>query len=292
MIKVKGLSKDFGDKKALSNINLDFREGCIHGIVGVNGSGKSTLLKCMSGVYKGDIGSVSINDMIVFENTKVKELLTYIEDENDFFYSYKVKDVIKFYEKTYQKFSKSDFSKLNNTFNIPLNIRVKSLSKGQKMRLSIMLGLSSKPKVLFLDEPTNGLDPLIKKEFFKILGDYIYENKATAVIASHHLSELERISDSITLIDNGVVKYSLKLDELKNNVRKIQVLFNEEVKISHPSIVSVEKVGRIHYLVTNKYDLSIIRYIESFNPEFIEEVDMSLEDMFEYTVGGEYSELY
>lgn len=287
---MKSLSKYFGDKKALSNISLNFRKGRIHGIVGVNGSGKSTLLKCISGIYKGDIGSVFINEKAVFENNEVKELIAYIEDENDFFYSYKVKDVLTFYEKTYRKFSKSDFFKLNEIFKIPLNTRVRSLSKGQRMRLSIILGLSIKPEVLLLDEPTNGLDPLIKKEFFKILGNYIYENKATAIIASHHLSELERISDSITLIDSGKVKYSLKLDELKNNVRKIQVVFKEDVEINHPSIVSIERIGKVYYIVTNNYDLSIIRYIKSFNPEFIEEVDMSLEDMFDYTVGGEYSE--
>ncbi|KMT22405.1 ABC transporter ATP-binding protein [Clostridium cylindrosporum] len=291
MIRTKRLSKNFQDKTALNDINISFKEGSLHGLVGVNGSGKSTLLKCITGVYRGDSGEVLISGQPVYENNSIKETIAYIEDENDFFSSYRVNEVIKFYTMTYDKFSIEMFNKLNEIFNISKKSRVRSLSKGQKMRLSIMLGFSIQPKVLILDEPTNGLDPIIRKEFLKILVDYVYNNKATAVIASHNLTELERMCDSITLLDSGEVKYSLTLDDLKEKVRKIQVMFKGEVEINHPSIVSVEKLGRVHYLVTNNYDSSILHYINSLGAEFVEEVDMCLEDMFIYTVGGEYSEL-
>lgn len=291
MIEIKGLSKVFGNKIALSNISINFKKGGLHGLVGINGSGKSTLLKSICGVFKGDAGEILINSKPVYDNVDVKQTIAYIEDENDFFNSYRLKDIIKFYKLTYPNFSDEMFKTLNNLFKIPLNSRIRSLSKGQKMRVSIMMGLSIKPDVLILDEPTNGLDPIIRKEFLRVLADYVYENNATAVIASHNLTELERMCDSITLLDNGELKYSLSLDDLKQKMRKIQVIFKGEVEINHPSIVNIEKIGRVYYIVTNNYDKSIVKYIELLGAEFIEEVNMSLEDMFIYTVGGEYSEL-
>ncbi|MEF9952557.1 MAG: ABC transporter ATP-binding protein [Clostridium sp.] len=291
LININGLSKTFGDRVALNDINIKFEDGKLHGIVGVNGSGKSTLLKCISGIYKGEGEIVKINGDEVYNNNSIKETLAYIEDENSFFNGYRVSEVLKFYELTYSKFSLDMFNELNTHFNINKKSRVRSLSKGQKMRLSIMLGLSIQPKIIIMDEPTNGLDPIIRKKFLNILVDYVYDVGATAIIASHNLTDLERMCDSITLIDGGQVKYSLTLDDLKQKVRKLQVMFNGEVNINHPSIVSVEKIGRVHYLVTNNYDSSILRYIESLGADFVEEVGMALEDMFLYTVGGEYSEL-
>lgn len=291
LIEVKDLSKTFGDKVALKDININFMDGNLHGIVGVNGSGKSTLLKCITGIYKGEGSLVKIDGEEVYNNNSIKEALAYIEDENNYFNGYRITEVLKFYKLTYPKFSMDMFNDLNKQFNINIKSRVRRLSKGQKMRLSIMLGLAIHPKVIVLDEPTNGLDPIIRNKFLNILVDYVYENKATAIIASHNLSELERMCDSITLLDSGQVRYSLTLDDLKQKVKKLQVMFKGEVSVNHPSIVSIEKIGRVHYLVTNNYDSSIIRYIESLGAEFIEEVGMSLEDMFLYTVGGEYSEL-
>lgn len=291
LIEVKDLSKTFGDKVALKDININFMDGNLHGIVGVNGSGKSTLLKCITGIYKGEGSLVKIDGEEVYNNNSIKEALAYIEDENNYFNGYRITEVLKFYKLTYPKFSMDMFNDLNKQFNINIKSRVRRLSKGQKMRLSIMLGLAIQPKVIVLDEPTNGLDPIIRNKFLNILVDYVYENKATAIIASHNLSELERMCDSITLLDSGQVRYSLTLDDLKQKVKKLQVMFKGEVSVNHPSIVSIEKIGRVHYLVTNNYDSSIIRYIESLGAEFIEEVGMSLEDMFLYTVGGEYSEL-
>lgn len=291
LIEVKDLSKTFGDKVALRDVNINFMDGNLHGIVGVNGSGKSTLLKCITGIYKGEGSLVKIDGEEVYNNNSIKEALAYIEDENNYFNGYRITEVLKFYKLTYPKFSMDMFNDLNKQFNINIKSRVRRLSKGQKMRLSIMLGLAIQPKVIVLDEPTNGLDPIIRNKFLNILVDYVYENKATAIIASHNLSELERMCDSITLLDSGQVRYSLTLDDLKQKVKKLQVMFKGEVSVNHPSIVSIEKIGRVHYLVTNNYDSSIIRYIESLGAEFIEEVGMSLEDMFLYTVGGEYSEL-
>lgn len=291
MIEIKNLSKSFQNKRALNDVDISFKKGSLHGIVGVNGSGKTTILKCITGIYKGDSGEVFVEGQPVYNNDYIKGKIAFIEDENRFFSSYRVSEVIKFYKLTYPSFSEELFVKLNNLFKISLRSKIRSLSKGQKVRVSIMLGFSINPSVLILDEPTNGLDPIIRKEFLKILVDYVYENSATAVIASHNLAELERMCDSITLLDAGEVKYSLTLDNLKEKVRKIQVVFKGDVKINHPSIVNIEKIGRVYHLVTNNYDSSIVRYLESLGVEFIEEIDMSLEDMFIYTVGGEYSEL-
>lgn len=291
MIEVKAVSKYFGNKQVLSNIDLNVSSGNIFGLIGVNGAGKTTLIKCLTGIYKLNEGEIKINSASVFDNVEVKKIVGYVSDENDYFSYFTVKEVLKFYKLTYDSFSIDRFSELNYIFKVPEKTMIRSLSKGMKMRLSIMLNLSIMPKVLILDEPTNGLDPIIKKEFINILLDDVSERGTTIFLSSHNLSDLERICDSVAIIDKGQIVYKNSIEEMKKTIRKIQVVFKdsapEDLSKWHGTL-HVDKIGRVNNIITSSFSEEFKDKLNKSGAAFIEEIDLSLEDMFIYSVGGDF----
>jgi len=291
LISISNVSKMLGDKKALNNINLDIEKGSIFGVIGENGAGKTTLIKCMLGIYKQDEGEIKVDGKPVFENTLVKGKIGYVASEIQYYSSFKVKELVKFYTLTYSTFSYERFKELNKIFKIPENKRIRELSKGMKMRVSLMLNLSIYPEILILDEPTSGLDPIIKRKLINILLEEVSERNTTIFIASHHLDDLERICDSVAIIENGQIKYTNNIEDMKKYIKKLQVLFKDENKIEEikawDEIMTVENVGRINYLITNNYSNELQENLIKSGAEFVEEIDLSLEDMFIYSMEGE-----
>ncbi|MGO5093838.1 ABC transporter ATP-binding protein [Clostridium sporogenes] len=290
MINISNVSKMLGDKKALDDINLNIEKGSIFGIIGENGAGKTTLIKCMLGIYKQDKGEIKIAGEPVFENTLIKNKIGYVAAEVQYYSSFKVKELIKFYALTYTTFSYERFKELNKIFKIPENKRIRELSKGMKMRVSLMLNLSIYPEILILDEPTSGLDPIIKRKLINILLEEVSERNTTIFIASHHLDDLERICDCVAIIEKGKIKYTNNIEDMKKYIKKLQVLLKDENRIDEiknwDEIMTVENIGRINYLITNNYSDELQEKLLKSGAEFVEEIDLSLEDMFIYSMEG------
>lgn len=215
MIEISGVTKILGNKEVLKNINLGVTKGTIFGLIGENGAGKTTLIKCLTGIYLPDQGSIRIGEQEVFDNPGVKGRIGYVADQNHYFPRMKVKELIRFYRLSYPSFSEERFQRLNQLFQLDLNKRLKQLSKGMKMRLALGLNLSIQPEVLVLDEPTSGLDPLVKREVTNLLLQEVEERGTTIFISSHHLSDLERICDSIAIIQAGEIRYVNSLEGMK-----------------------------------------------------------------------------
>ncbi|WP_252229770.1 ABC transporter ATP-binding protein [Clostridium sp. ZBS15] len=290
MIQVSNLSFKIDDKEILKDINLNINEGKIFGIIGPNGVGKSTLLRCLSGIYKTSKGEVKYNDENVYNNPKVKENIGFVADENTFFYNFKVKEVLRYYNYAYKNFDIDRFNELNEIFKLPLNKFVFQFSKGMKMRLSLALAFSIKAKYLILDEPTSGLDPIVKNKLLKIFIDEVANNNATIIISSHHLGELERICDEVAILDEGKVSYKNSIENMKNKIKKIQVAFDKptyEEDLELKGVFKISKVGRVFTIITEQYDEEFIKALNKFNPLFMEEIDLSLEDIFIYKVDKE-----
>ncbi|WBL48614.1 ABC transporter ATP-binding protein [Clostridium estertheticum] len=292
MIDIKNMSKKIDDKYILKNVDLHVNKGSIFGIIGENGAGKTTLIKCLTGIYRANEGSILIDGEEVFDNAKIKQKIGYVSDENQYFSSFKVKELLEFYKKAYNDFSKERFDELNVKFKIPLNRRIRELSKGMKMRTAILLNLSIKPDILILDEPTSGLDPVIKKELMSIIVDEVASRDVTVFISSHHLDHIERICDNIAIIKNGAIKLKSSMEDAKNSMKKLQVVFNETSDISKDlacldGVIKVETIGRVNYIITKNYTKDLEKKLYDMGADFIEIVDMSLEDMFIYFVGEE-----
>ncbi|MBU3170596.1 ABC transporter ATP-binding protein [Clostridium estertheticum] len=292
MIDIKNVSKKIDDKYILKNVDLHVNKGSIFGIVGENGAGKTTLIKCLTGIYRVNEGSILIDGEEVFDNNKIKQKIGYVSDENQYFSSFKVKELLEFYKKAYNDFSKERFDELNVKFKIPLNRRIRELSKGMKMRTAILLNLSIKPDILILDEPTSGLDPVIKKELMSIIVDEVASRDVTVFISSHHLDHIERICDNIAIIKDGAIKLKSSMEDAKNSMKKLQVMFKDEVNInaklsSINGVIKVETIGRVNYIITKNYNKDFEKKLYDMGAEFIEIVDMGLEDMFIYFVEEE-----
>lgn len=290
MIEVNNVSFEMDGKTILNDINLKIPEGKIYGIIGPNGVGKTTLLRCLTGVYETTKGIVKYDGENVYDNPKIKEIIGYVADENIMPPNFRVKDLIKFYKYSYPKFDEKKFKELNEIFKIPEGKFIFQLSKGMKMRLSIMFAFSIHAKYLILDEPTSGLDSILKNKLLKIFVDEVYDNNTTIIISSHHLNELERICDDVAILDNGVISYENSLENMKNKIKKIQVAFDEPVyeeDLNLKGIFKISKVGRVFTIITDEYDDEFIKALNKFKPLFIEEVDLSLEDIFIYKVDKE-----
>lgn len=290
MILVSNLNFCIDGKEILKDINLKIPEGKIFGIIGPNGVGKTTLLRCLTGIYNVTSGEILYDKAMVYDNPEVKKYIGYVADENILPANFKVSNILKYYKMAYENFDEKHFDKLNEIFKIPKKKYIFQLSKGMKMRLSIMLAFSIKAKYLVLDEPTSGLDAILKKKLLQIFSDEVYENKTTIIISSHHLDELERICDDVAILDNGIITYENSVENMKNKIKKIQTAFNEEIdidKINLPGIIKYEKIGRVYTFITEQYDDSFINKLKELKPLFIEEIDLSLEDVFIYKVDKE-----
>ncbi|ABK61577.1 MULTISPECIES: ABC transporter ATP-binding protein [Clostridium] len=297
MIKVTDVSKTLGDKKVLNNISFEVKKGSIFGLIGPNGAGKTTIIKHLVGIYDVDNGKITVNDEPIYENPKIKKTIGYITDDNNFINTFNLKTIAKFYKLSYENFDIEKFFKLNEIFKLPVKKSIRKFSKGMKMRVSIMINLSIMPDILVLDEPTNGLDPIVKKKFFKILLEEVVDRGTTIIISSHNLNELERICDSIAIINGGEIKYLNSIENMKQSIRKIQVVFRENPPKDlekWDDVINVEKIGRVHNIVTKNYGEEFLNKLDSCGIMFREEIDLSLEDMFIYSVGEEvnYEELF
>lgn len=297
MIEIFGVYKNIGDREILTNVDINIAKGSIFGLIGPNGAGKTTLIKCVMGILKPDKGSIKVKEMDVFENTEAKQLIGFVPDQSSYYGTFRVKDIIKFYQLSYKNFNMDRYNQLNSVFKIPEKRFIRDLSKGMKTRFSIMMSLSIMPEILVLDEPTSGLDPIIKREVLKLILDDVAERQTTVLISSHNLGDLERICDSIAIIKGGEIKYSNSIENMKTGIRKFQVVFKDEAPKDiekWEDIMSVSKTGRVYYIVTSKYTDSLKEKLETNGADIIDEIDLSLEDMFIYSMGGDdvYEEIF
>ena len=290
MIEVNSLSFEIDEKEILKDVNLKIGKGKIFGIIGPNGVGKTTLMRCLTGIYNPTWGNVSYDGQIVYDNPNVKNKIGYVADENIMHTNFKVSEILKYYRYSYKNFDEEKFNELNKIFKIPTSRFIFQLSKGMKMRLSIMLAFSIHAEYLILDEPTSGLDAILKNKLLNIFVDEVFENNTTIIISSHHLGELERICDDVAILDEGTISYENSVENMKNKIKKIQVAFDEPVyeeDLDLKGIFKISKVGRVFTIITDDYDEEFINNLNKFKPLFIEEIDLSLEDIFIYKVDKE-----
>lgn len=287
MLQVINVSKSFPGKDAIRSISLEVKSGTIMGLIGPNGAGKSTLLRTIVDIYTPDSGEIRIKDKNIRDNYELKEIVGYVADKNDFFSSYKIKDIIKYYKIAYKNFDENRFYELNKIFEISLNKKLSKLSKGNASRVSFMLAISSRPELLILDEPTSGLDPIVKRKFLKVLVEEVSERGTTIVISSHNLSDLESICDQVIFLNNGEIVKDNTLDNLKTSMKKLQIIFKDAAPDDFekwPEFLNVSKLGRSYNVITEAYSDKLAERLRDNGAMFIEELDLTLEDMLIYTV--------
>jgi len=223
MIKINGLTKNFDGFTALNNLDMNVKTGSIYGLVGVNGSGKTTIIKHLAGVYKADTGIVEVDGEGVFDNEKVKARIGYVADELYFFPQYNLKMLSKFYKGMYKSWSSDRFTELTEMMGLNISRRVGRFSKGMQKQAMLSLVLSCMPEFLLLDEPIDGLDPIVRKRVFEWIIDDVAARKMTVLISSHNLKEMDGICDCVGIIKEGKMMLEEDLDDLKAKMRDMAI---------------------------------------------------------------------
>ena len=232
MIKVVDLNKSFDETKALDGLSLNIKKGSIYGLIGINGSGKTTLIKHLTGVIRPDSGEITMDGQNVYDNEGLKERLGYIPDDLYFFGSYTVDNMAAFYRRVYPSWNQARFDKMVSAFELPRKRKINKFSKGMQKQAAFALVMSTMPEYLILDEPVDGLDPIVRKRIWKLIVSDVAEREMTVLVSSHNLRELEGLIDSVGILEKGRVKLeSNNLDELEaqGGLMSLEDLFFEEM---------------------------------------------------------------
>ena len=220
MVEVKNLVKSFDGFNALKGVNLNIKRGSIYGLVGVNGSGKTTIIKHLAGVYRSDSGEIKIAGEDVFDNATTKSKIAYVSDDLYFFPQYNLKMLGRFYSGMYKTWSNSRFNELIKLMELEPKKRVSRFSKGKQKQVALVIALAITPEFLLLDEPIDGLDPIVRKFIFDWIIADVADRQMTVLISSHNLKEMDGICDTVGIIKAGQMITERDLDDLKSEMNK------------------------------------------------------------------------
>lgn len=285
MITVKGLTKIFDDYKALEEVTCTIPEGCIYGMVGSNGAGKSTFLRLISGVYKADAGEIKVDDMEVYENPDVKELIAFVPDDLYFLNNATMNRMADMYSRYYKDFDRERFDSLTETFQLNPKKSINTFSKGMKRQVAIILALSCKPKYLFLDETFDGLDPVMRALVKSIICSDVQERKATAILTSHSLRELEDTCDQLALLHKGGLVFESDIENMKTSLFKVQTAFADDYdqsRFEDLQMLHFSKSGSVCNIIVKGNKEEVADYIKGKNPILLDILPLSLEEVFTY----------
>lgn len=284
MIEAVNVSKQFDKIKAVDQISATIKEGNVFGLVGTNGAGKSTFIRMLCGILKPDSGIIRMDGMEVYENVKAKELFFYISDDQYFFSNATPKDLKKFYQVMYPNFDGGRFEQLIKQFDLDLNRKINTFSKGMKKQVSVICGVCANTKYLFCDETFDGLDPVMRQAVKSIFVKEISERNMTPIIASHNLRELEDICDHVGLLHKGGILLSKDLFDMKLSIHKIQCVFKAEIDVQKVfegiEVLKMDKRGSLYTITARGSSEEITNRIESVSPIFSEVLPLTLEEIF------------
>lgn len=282
MIVTTNVSKRFNDVLALNDITLNINKGAIFGLVGTNGAGKSTLLRLLAGIYRPDCGTLTIDDEPVWENMSVKQRVYYISDEQYFFANSTPLEVARYCAGIYSRFDMARFTSLMNGFELPIQRKISTFSKGMKKQLSVILGLSAGTDYILCDETFDGLDPVMRNTVKSLFAAEVADRGLTPVIASHNLRELEDICDHVGLLHKGGVLLEKDLDDMKLGAGKVQCVLPEgaDIEALGLNIVVKENRGQLLTIIARGTQDEIAAKVAQADPIFMEVLPLTLEEFF------------
>ena len=285
MIEVKQVTKTFDGFTALEDLTLTVPKGAVYGLVGPNGAGKSTLIRHLMGVYRPDSGSVSVEGQPIYENPQVKSRMVCIPDDIFFATADTIRDLKMLYKGMYPDFDEERFNRLKDVFQLDQTKPVRRFSKGMQKQMAFWLAICCRPEILVLDEPVDGLDPVMRRQIMSIILEDVAENGTTVLVSSHNLRELEDICDHVGIMHQGRMMLERSLSALQENMVKIQLVMEqplpEELQVVHQSCV-----GRVQTIIARGSAEEVERILNRCSPLLCDVLPLSLEEVFIYELGG------
>ena len=291
MIEVKHVVKTFDGLRALDDLTMTVPDGAIYGLVGPNGAGKSTILRHITGVFRQDSGEVLVGGEPVYENAAAKARLASIPDDIYYFLSASTRDMAAFYRGFYPRFDEARYRALKDVFTtVDERHPIRRLSKGMQKQSAFWLSLCCRPDLLVLDEPVDGLDPVMRRQVWSLLMGDVAEYGTTVLVSSHNLRELEDVCDHVGILSHGKVLVERALADLQDNVVKMQVVFQEKELPKLPDdmdVLHTSQVGRIHTLIVRGNAAEVTNRLAVYAPILLDALPLTLEEIFIYELGGE-----
>ena len=283
MLEVKNLTKTFGDFKALDDLTMTVPKGAVYGLVGPNGAGKSTLIRHVLGVYRPDSGSVEMEGQPVYENPAMKTRIGSIPDDVFYFPSATLEDMRAFYKGMYPRFDDALFKRLYEVFRLPPKGQLRRFSKGMQKQAAFHLSICTRPDLLVLDEPVDGLDPVMRRQVSSLLASDVAQRETTVLVSSHNLRELEDICDHVGIVDHGKMLLERSLADMQGMTHKLQLVgeLPQGLQVLHESTS-----GRLRTLIVRGSAEEIQARVKTVEPAYYDVLPLSLEEIFIYELGG------
>lgn len=294
MIQINDLSKRFDQTQALSHLQMHIPKGSIYGLVGPNGAGKSTIIRHLVGAYRPDEGEVLIDGENIWENVNAKGRIAYIPDDIFYFPQANTLDMMKYYEGLYPSFDRQFFYKICQCFPM-LNLKksIRTFSKGTIKQVAFVLALATRPDLLILDEPVDGLDPVMRRQIWSLIMAEVADRNMTVLVSSHNLRELEDVCDHVGIIYNGRLLIERSLDDLQSSITKIQVAFEGDTPAIPEGLELLHKItnGRVSTLILKGEPQEAVEKMSALQPLLLDVLPLTLEEIFIYELGGEHYEV-
>ena len=286
-IELQSVSKRFEGFAALDGLNMSVPAGAVYGLVGPNGAGKTTAIRHICGILRPDEGQVLMDGETVFENVELKNRLAFIPDDPFYFPQATIRDMMHYYKGIYPRFDADRYEKLREAFNLNDRQAFRRLSRGMQKQAAFWLALSTRPEVLVLDEPVDGLDPVMRRQIWSLIMGDVAENGTTVLISSHNLRELEDVCDHVGILHRGKCLLERPLCELQENILKVLVALPDGVLLPEGlDIVHQSATGKLQTLICRGSAQEVTERLQTVSPLFMDTIPLSLEEIFIYELGG------
>ncbi len=282
MLEMKNVTKAFGAFKALDDLSLHVPKGCVYGLVGPNGAGKTTVIRHLTGIYRPDSGTVTVDGQEMTGDPNLKERIGYISDDVFYFPAATMEDMHRFYRDMYSKFDEALYEKLKEIFPLPAG-PIRRFSKGMQKQAAFHLTLCIRPDVMILDEPVDGLDPVMRRQVMSLVLSDVAERGTTVLISSHNLRELEDVCDHVGIMNHGRMLLEKSLADMQGGTVKLQIVGEapQGCQVLHES-----RSGRLNTFILRGSYQQVQEKCQRMNPPYFDVLPLSLEEIFIYELGG------
>ena len=283
MLEMKHVTKTFGSFTALDDLSMTVPKGAVYGLVGPNGAGKSTAIRHLIGVYRPDSGTITMEGQPIYENPELKVRIASIPDDVFYYPAATMEEMHKFYRGIYPQFDEDLYQRLFEVFNLPRKTQIRRFSKGMQKQAAFHLSICCRPDVLILDEPVDGLDPVMRRQVWSLILNDVAQRGTTVLISSHNLRELEDICDYVGIMDHGKMLLERSLADMQGNTVKLQMVgeIPEGLNVLHESTS-----GRLKTLIVRGTAQEVEEMVSAVNPAYFDIIPLSLEEIFIYELGG------
>ncbi len=287
MIELKAVTKRFGKATALDALDLTVPQGAVYALIGPNGAGKTTAIRHVTGMLRPDAGEVLLSGEPIFENVPVKERIYCIPDEPWYFPMATTRDMMEFTGRMYPRFDALRYKRLRDAFVLDENRPLRRLSRGQKKQAAFWLALSARPEVLVLDEPVDGLDPVMRRQVWSLIMEDVAEDEMTVLVSSHNLRELEDVCDHVGILQKGRCLLEKSVAELQGSTVKVVLALPEGAALPEGlPILHRSEAGRLQTLILRGTEAEAAALLRPAGPVFLETQPLTLEEIFIYELGG------